>query len=114
MLDVRALQNNFDEVAASLAKRSLDRELLNSLRELAFDSKEAKRKMEECLASQNEKSRLFGQYKKDGKDVNELKAELDKLKVEAAEYEARLKELEAKLYEFALTFPNTPDESVPW
>lgn len=114
MLDVRALQNNFDEVAASLAKRSLDRELLNSLRELAFDSKEAKRKMEECLASQNEKSRLFGQYKKDGKDVNELKAELDKLKVEAAEYEARSKELEAKLYEFALTFPNTPDESVPF
>ncbi len=114
MLDVRALQNNFDEVAASLAKRSLDRELLNSLRELAFDSKEAKRKMEECLASQNEKSRLFGQYKKDGKDVSELKAELDKLKVEAAEYEARSKELEAKLYEFALTFPNTPDESVPF
>ncbi|HOI83204.1 MAG TPA: serine--tRNA ligase, partial [Campylobacterales bacterium] len=92
----------------------LDRELLNSLRELAFDSKEAKRKMEECLASQNEKSRLFGQYKKDGKDVNELKAELDKLKVEAAEYEARSKELEAKLYEFTLTFPNTPDESVPF
>ncbi len=114
MLDVRALQNNFDEVAASLAKRSLDRELLNSLRELAFDSKEAKRKMEECLAAQNEKSRLFGQYKKEGKSTDDLKAELDKLKVEAAEYENRSKELEAKLYEFALTFPNTPDESVPF
>lgn len=114
MLDVRALQNNFDEVAASLAKRSLDRELLNSLRELAFDSKEAKRKMEESLAAQNEKSRLFGQYKKEGKSTDDLKAELDKLKVEAAEYENRSKELEAKLYEFALTFPNTPDESVPF
>ncbi len=113
MLDTRALQNNFDEIAAKLAKRSLDRELLNSLRELAFDSKEAKRKMEECLASQNEKSRLFGQYKKEGKDIAELKAELDKLKVEAAEYESRSKELEAKLYELALTFPNIPDDSVP-
>lgn len=114
MLDVKALQNSFDDIAATLAKRNLDRELLNSLRELAFDAKEAKRKMEECLASQNEKSRLFGQYKKEGKDIDTLKAELDKLKLEATEYEKRAKELEEKLYEFALTFPNLPDESVPY
>ncbi len=113
MLDVRALQNSFDEVAAKLAKRNMDRELLNSLRELAFDAKEAKKKMEECLALQNEKSRVFGQYKKEGKDTTELKTELDKLKSEAAEYETRAKELEAKLHESALTFPNLPADSVP-
>lgn len=113
MLDIRALQNSFDEVAAKLAKRNLDREGLNALRELAFDAKSAKQRMEECLAAQNEKSRLFGQYKKEGKESSELKAELDKLKAEAAEYEARAKELEARLYELALTFPNLPDDSVP-
>jgi seryl-tRNA synthetase len=113
MLDVRVLQNSFDEVATKLAKRSMDRELLNSLRELAFDAKEAKKKMEECLALQNEKSRVFGQYKKEGKDTDALKMELDKLKSEATEYETRAKELEAKLYESALTFPNLPDDSVP-
>ncbi len=113
MLDVRALQNSFDEVAAKLAKRNMDRGLLNSLRELAFDAKEAKKKMEECLALQNEKSRVFGQYRQEGKDTTELKAELDKLKSEAAEYETRAKELEAKLHESVLTFPNLPDDSVP-
>jgi seryl-tRNA synthetase len=113
MLDVRLLQNSFDEVAAKLSKRNLDRELLASLKSLAFDTKESKKKMEECLALQNEKSRLFGQYKKEGKDTDGLKAELDKLKSEAMEYESRTKELEAKLYDFALTFPNLPDESVP-
>jgi len=113
MLDVRALQNSFDEVAAKLAKRNMDRELLNSLRGLAFDAKEAKKKMEECLALQNEKSRVFGQYRQEGKDTTELKTELDKLKSEAAEYETRAKELEAKLHESALTFPNLPDDSVP-
>jgi seryl-tRNA synthetase len=113
MLDVRALQNSFDEIAAKLSKRNLDRELLNSLRELAFDTKETKKKMEECLALQNEKSRLFGQYKKEGKDTNSLKAELDKLKQEASEYEARTRELEEKLSALALTIPNPPDDSVP-
>jgi len=113
MLDVRALQNSFDEVATKLAKRNMDRGLLNSLRELAFDAKEAKKKMEECLALQNEKSRVFGQYRQEGKDTTELKAELDKLKSEAAEYETRAKELEAKLHESVLTFPNLPDDSVP-
>jgi len=113
MLDIKLLQNSFDEAAAKLSKRNLDREILNSLRELAFDAKEAKRRMEECLALQNEKSRLFGQYKKEGKDVDALKAELDKLKAEASELETKSKELETKLYEFALTFPNLPDDSVP-
>jgi len=113
MLDIKLLQNSFDEAAAKLSKRNLDREILNSLRELAFDAKEAKRRMEECLALQNEKSRLFGQYKKEGKDVDALKAELDKLKAEASELETKSRELEIKLYEFALTFPNLPDDSVP-
>ncbi len=113
MLDIKLLQNSFDEAAAKLSKRNLDREILNSLRELAFDAKEAKRRMEECLALQNEKSRLFGQYKKEGKDVDALKAELDKLKAEASELETKSRELETKLYEFALTFPNLPDDSVP-
>lgn len=113
MLDIKQLQNNFDEVAAKLSKRNLDRETLNALRSLALETKESKRRMEECLALQNEKSRLFGQYKKEGKDVESLKAELDKLKAEAAEYEARTKDLELKLNGFALTIPNLPDDSVP-
>lgn len=113
MLDIKQLQNNFDEVAAKLSKRNLDREMLNALRSLALETKETKRRMEECLALQNEKSRLFGQYKKEGKDVEPLKSELDKLKAEAAEYEARTKDLEARLNSFALTIPNLPDDSVP-
>lgn len=113
MLDIKQLQNNFDEVAAKLSKRNLDREMLNALRSLALETKETKRRMEECLALQNEKSRLFGQYKKEGKDVEALKSELDKLKAEAAEYEARTKDLEARLNSFALTIPNLPDDSVP-
>ena len=113
MLDIKQLQNNFDEVAAKLSKRNLDREMLNALRSLALETKETKRRMEECLALQNEKSRLFGQYKKEDKDVEPLKSELDKLKAEAAEYEARTKDLEARLNSFALTIPNLPDDSVP-
>ncbi len=113
MLDVKLLQNSFDEVAAKLSKRNLDRELLNSLRSLAFDTKETRKKMEECLTLQNEKSRLFGQYKKEGKDTDALKTELDKLKIEASEYESRTKELEVQLNALALTIPNLPDDSVP-
>jgi seryl-tRNA synthetase len=112
MLDVKLLQNSFDEVAAKLSKRNLDRELLASLKALAFDTKECRKKLEECLTLQNEKSRLFGQYKKEGKDTDSLKVELDKLKAEVGEYESRTKELENKLQASALTFPNLPDESV--
>ena len=48
MLDIKQLQNNFDEVAAKLSKRNLDRETLNALRSLALETKESKRRMEEC------------------------------------------------------------------
>lgn len=113
MLDVRALQNDFDAVAARLSLRNLDRNILNELRELAFDTKETRKKLEECQTLQNEKSRLFGQYKKEGKDTDALKSELDKLKAESSEYETRTKELETRLNAFALTIPNLPDESVP-
>lgn len=113
MLDLKALVANFDEVAAKLAKKNIDKELLVELKSALGDFKETKMRTEELQSIQNEKSRLFPLYKKEGKDTDGLKAELDKLKAEIAEYEERVRVLEGGLERLALVIPNPPADDVP-
>ena len=116
MLDLRLLQNDFESVAKALAKRNLSAillEELKELKELASTAKIQKQQLEEMRASQNEKSKLFPQYKKEGKDTTELKAMLDNLKEEIALKEKVVSGIETDLEAFALTIPNMPHESVP-
>lgn len=84
MLDLKSLQNDFDTTAKALGKRHLDVGLLDTLRELASTAKTQKQQLEEMRAEQNEKSKLFPIYKKEGKDTTELKTLLDTLKEEIA------------------------------
>ena len=113
MLDLKALQNDFDTTAKALGKRNLDVTLLDTLRELAATAKTQKQQLEEMRAEQNEKSRLFPIYKKEGKDTAGLKATLDTLKEEIALKEKAFALVEEDLEKFALTIPNIPHESVP-
>ena len=63
--------------------------------------------------SQNANSKLFGQYKKEGKDISELKAKVDANKELIAKLQEEAREQQALLDKIALNIPNFPDESVP-
>ncbi len=113
MIDLKYLEKNFDEAARKLAKKKVKKELLEELKGLFEEKKEALRAYESKRAEQKALSKEFGAYKAQGKDISELKAKLDELKKEISSLEAKAKEIEDRLYKAALLIPNFPQDSVP-
>ena len=113
MIDLKYLQKNFDEAAAKLQKKGVETATLEKLKELFFVLKEANSDFESAKAVQNSMSKLFGEYKREGKDITELKAKVDANKEVIAKLQEKAREAEAELEEVALAIPNFPDDSVP-
>jgi len=113
MIDLKALEKNFEEIAGRLRTKGVEEQLLTRLKALFEEYKKEKRVLEDLQAKQNSFSKLFGQYKKEGKDINELKKELEENKAKIAAQQEVVRTLEAKLKELALSIPNPPDPDVP-
>jgi seryl-tRNA synthetase len=113
MVDLRRLEKDFDEVAAALRRRGVEESVLERVRTLFEEKKRVRQRLEAAQAEQNAKSRLFGQYKREGKDVSELQKEVAENKARIAALNEELRALEEKLFELAATIPNIPDPDVP-
>ena len=113
MIDLKYLQNNFDDAKQKLRKKGVDNDTLEKLKELFSSLKAANAAFESARAEQNQMSKLFGEYKREGKDIGELKERVDIKKEEVASLQESARRAEASLYELALTIPNFPDDSVP-
>ncbi len=113
MLDLKALEKNFDEIAARLRTKGVDEKLLEKLKELFEEYKKQKRVLEELQAKQNNFSKLFGQYKREGRDISELRQELEENKAKIAAHQDIVRKLYEELETLALQIPNIPDPDVP-
>ena len=113
MVDLRLLEKNFDEVAKRLRTKGVEEKLLAEIKELFESYKKEKRALEELQAKQNSLSKLFGVYKREGKDINELKEELEINKAKIAAHQEIVRNLQEKLNSLALQIPNPPDPDVP-
>lgn len=113
MLDLKALQNDFDTIAAKLRKKKVDEALLARLREISLKLKEQRKILEALQAEQNAKSKLFPVYQKEGKDIALLKEELSEIKQKIAVEQEIVRTLEEEMEEIALGIPNIPDDDVP-
>jgi len=113
MIDLKYLQNNFDEASSKLQKKGVDTETLQNLQNLFVSLRKANQELETLKAEQNSMSKLFGQMMREGKDITELKAKVDAIKEAAIPLQERAREAEAALYDVALAIPNFPDDSVP-
>jgi seryl-tRNA synthetase len=113
MIDLKYLQNNFEEASAKLQKKGVDTATLENLQILFAALKEANAKLEASKAEQNSMSKLFGQYMREGKDITELKAKVDANKEAMIPMQESAREAEEALYSVALAIPNFPDDSVP-
>jgi len=113
MIDLKLLQKDFENVSAALMRKKVSPALIDELRTRNEALKKAKLAFEEAQAAQNEMSRLFPQYKKEGKDVGELKAKLDANKLLIGELQEGQREAEAALNAVAMGIPNMPDADVP-
>ncbi|AOO65960.1 serine--tRNA ligase [Sulfurospirillum halorespirans] len=113
MLDIKLIQNDFESVAQSLRKKKVDESLLEELRAISLELKSARLVLEPLQAEQNSKSKLFGVYAKEGKDVGALKAELSENKAKIADAQEIVRSLEEKLEALATIIPNMPSHLVP-
>ncbi|HEF7931285.1 serine--tRNA ligase [Campylobacter jejuni] len=109
MLDLKNLQNNFDEVAKKLKNKKVDENILKKLAELFASLKKEKTALEEIQAFQNK----FSKELATAEDKESLKAKLSENKSKINEQSAKVNALENELEEIAHAIPNIPDESVP-
>lgn len=109
MLDLKNLQNNFDEVAKKLKNKKVDKNILKKLAELFASLKKEKIALEEFQAFQNK----FSKELATAEDKESLKAKLSENKSKINEQSAKVNALENELEEIAHAIPNIPDECVP-
>jgi seryl-tRNA synthetase len=113
MLDIKLLQNDFETITTKLRKKKVDESLLEKIKDVSLELKDKRRELEELQAEQNAKSKLFGVYAKEGKDINTLKKELYENKQKVSELNTLVKGQEEELEAIAKTIPNIPDDNVP-
>ncbi|HDZ4943963.1 TPA: serine--tRNA ligase [Campylobacter jejuni] len=109
MLDLKNLQNNFDEVAKKLKNKKVDENILKKLAELFGSLKKEKTALEEFQAFQNK----FSKELTTAEDKENLKIKLSENKIKINEQNTKVNALENELEEIAHAIPNIPDECVP-
>ena len=113
MIDLKLLQKDFDGVSKKLARKGVDASIMENLKTKNEELKVAKVSFETLQAAQNAMSKEFGVYKREGKDISELKARVDANKIVIAEALDIQRNCQEELERVAMAVPNMPDETVP-
>ena len=112
MLDPKLLRNEFDRVAASLARRGI------VLDRASYEQPEGRRKTlqiqaEELRQQRNTKSKAIGQAKAAGEDIQPLADAVRSLGDELKAIDTALTEVQGELDALLFGLPNLLDSSVP-
>ncbi len=113
MLDIKYIKESPEEVIACLQKKGKDaRADIEAILALDTERRALIAETESIKAEQNKTNKLVPQYKKEGKDVTALFAEMKALSAKTKEIDEKLKEVEAKCTDILLGLPNLPDEDL--
>ena len=113
MIDLKLLQKDFEGMSLKLIRKGVSSEVLNKLKEKNEILKKAKAAFEDFQAKRNAMSKEFGVYKREGKDINELKARIETNNVKVDEALEVQRQATETLESLAMAIPNMPDDSVP-
>jgi seryl-tRNA synthetase len=110
MLDIKYIRENPEEVISRLLIKGKDaREDIEAILALDGERRTLITETETIKAEQNKMNKLVPQYKKEGKDVAPLFAEMKAMSNKTKEIDEKLKEVEAKQTDIMLGLPNLPD-----
>ena len=113
MLDIKYIKENPAEVIARLEKKGKDaREEIEAILALDAERRALISETEAIKAEQNKTNKLVPQYKKEGRDVAALFAEMKAMSAKAKEIDEKLKVVEEKCTDILLGLPNLPDEDL--
>ncbi|MBQ7911463.1 MAG: serine--tRNA ligase [Clostridia bacterium] len=110
MLDIKYIRENPEEVIARLQIKGKDaREDIEAILALDGERRALISETETIKAEQNKMNKLIPQYKKEGKDVAPIFAEMKAMSTKTKEIDEKLKEVEVKQTDIMLGLPNLPD-----
>ncbi|MDQ7062375.1 MAG: serine--tRNA ligase [Sulfurimonas sp.] len=113
MIDLKLLQKDFEGMSEKLIRKGVELTLLEQLKTKNEELIRAKQNFEKLQALQNSMSKEFGAYKREGKDITELKAKVDANKIEITKVLDIQREKQEELESMAMAIPNVPDDTVP-
>ena len=110
MLDIKLIKENTEDVLTRLQNKGKDaREEIARILELDAERREIIGRSEKLKAEQNKQNKMIPQYKKEGKDVAPIFAELKKISDTVKADTERLKAVEEEFNILMLSLPNLPD-----
>ena len=110
MLDIKYIRENPEEVIARLLVKGKDaRADIEAILALDGERRTLITETETIKAEQNKMNKLVPQYKKEGKDVAPIFAEMKAMSNKTKEIDEKLKDVEAKQTDIMLGLPNLPD-----
>lgn len=112
MLDIQALRNDLDAVAAKLATRKFELDTA-SFSALEQERKTVQTRTQDLQAKRNNLSKSIGIAKSKGEDVSGIMTEVAGLGEQLKADEGRLSEIQQELQQLLLNVPNLPHGSVP-
>lgn len=113
MLDIKRIKNDLENIKKLMDKRGEKDFSLDEVVELDNKRIELLQEVEELKKDQNAKSKLIPKYKKEGKDTEELMAELKSLSEKIKQLDEKVKENKEILNYKMLRIPNVPNPNVP-
>ena len=113
MLDIRYIKEKPEEVIARLAKKGkAARADIEQILALDAERTTLSAETEAIKAEQNKNNKLIPAYKKEGKDVSAIFAEMKQLSAKTKEIDERLKLVETQFTSIMLGLPNLPDDDL--
>ena len=110
MLDIKLIKENTEDVLTRLQNKGKDaKEEIARILELDAERREIIGRSEKLKAEQNKQNKMIPQYKKEGKDVAPIFAELKKISDTVKADTERLKAVEEEFNTLMLSLPNLPD-----
>ena len=115
MIDLKLLENDFENIKQKLLLKKVDEKLLEEVKVFFEMQRPLKKEIEELQAKRNNLSKEIGNFmkNKEFEKGNALKKEVEEIKNEISALEEQLNELNEKLSTKAMIIPNIPDSDVP-
>jgi len=113
MLDMKIIRQDFDGVAAKLATRGVNAEILAELRDLDVTRRENLVKVEELKKLRNDVSGEISLAKRNKENADEKIAQMQEVSSQVKELDAQLAQIEEKIEHIVHRLPNLPADDVP-
>jgi seryl-tRNA synthetase len=115
MIDLKLLENNYEEIKEKLLKKNVDEILLEETKALFEKQRPLKQQIEQLQAKRNSLSKEIGKFMKNKEidKANEIKKEVEEIKNKISLLEEELNKINNELTLKALSIPNIPDNDVP-